>query len=69
MLRTASFFFLQCILWFTFSSASTPGVAEYYGFNDASNKTANSTLDLLLNWGYVSALSFLSLFFSGRLCV
>jgi nitrate/nitrite transporter NarK len=34
----------QCLVWFTFSSASTPGVPEYYGFGDG-------TIDLLLNWG------------------
>ena len=40
---------LQCCCWFTFSSASKPGVREYYGWSDA-------TLDLLLNWGPIVGL-------------
>jgi nitrate/nitrite transporter NarK len=42
---------LQVILWFTFSSASTPGVLQYYNFTD-------STLDLLLAWGPLGGIVF-----------
>jgi hypothetical protein len=41
----------QAILWFTFSSASTPGVLEYYGFTDG-------TVDLLLAWGPIGGIIF-----------
>eukprot|EP00962_Isochrysis_galbana_P039443 scaffold14107_cov124-Isochrysis_galbana.AAC.9 len=41
----------QAILWFTFSSVSTPGVSEYYGFTD-------STIDLLLAWGPIGGILF-----------
>lgn len=41
----------QVILWFTFSSVSTPGVLEYYGFTD-------STIDLLLAWGPIGGILF-----------
>ena len=34
----------QCLFWFTFSTASEPGVKEYYGCDDG-------FLDLLLAWG------------------
>jgi len=36
----------QCLFWFSFSSAGTPGVAAYYGFGDGS-------VDLLLALGPV----------------
>ena len=41
---------LQTLFWFTFSSASEPGVKAYYGWDDA-------VLDLLLAWGPVVGLA------------
>ena len=35
----------QCLCWFTFSTASTPGVSEYYGFS-----TENGDAEIDLDW-------------------
>jgi hypothetical protein len=43
----------QCLCWFTFSTASTPGVSEYYGFSTNNN---DQEIDLLLNWGPICGL-------------
>eukprot|EP00035_Acanthoeca_spectabilis_P003608 m.94350 g.94350 ORF g.94350 m.94350 type:complete len:478 (+) comp12232_c0_seq1:156-1589(+) len=39
----------QAVFWFTFSSAGTPGVREYYAIDDG-------TLDMLLNWGPIGGM-------------
>lgn len=50
----------QCLLWFTFSSASTPGIAEYYGFpnsTDPSQPRGAREIDLLLAWGPIGGVA------------
>ena len=56
---------LQCVLWFTFSSASTPGVAEYYGWSTRGKSFADARLDELLNYGAIGGV--LALPFATRL--